>query len=114
MKLQFRGWRREMTVHNHSVIPVKPTADGFNTSGEPDDPLVWTSASQAFGKLSDIGLSGSFLIEFTFEQEELRNWLREFVNSKPEAAIKLLSEMQGEALISLMRKTEDRLAQKET
>lgn len=112
MKLKFRGWQREQTIHNHSVSPVT-RANGY-TAGEPDEPLTWASASQAFGKVSDLALSGSFLIEFTFEQEELRNWLRQFIASKPEAAIRLLSEMQGEALISLMRRTEERLAQQDS
>ncbi|MEX0726210.1 MAG: hypothetical protein WD065_08075 [Planctomycetaceae bacterium] len=114
MKLQFKGWKREVTVHDHSVSPVTYSSErGEYSAGEPDDPLKWTSSSQAFGQVKDIALNGTFLIEFTFEQEELRNWLRQFVSSKPEAAIKLLSEMQGEALLSLMRKTEERIAQKE-
>jgi hypothetical protein len=115
MKLQFRGWKREITVHDHSVSPVTySVAKDLYTAGEPDDPLMWASSSQAFGYVKDLALNGAFLVEFTFDQEELRNWLRQFVNSKPEAAIKILSEMQGEALIALMRKTEERLAQKES
>ena len=113
MKLQFRGWRREVTVHNHSVTPVRSHSGGYDPTGEPDDPLVWSSASKAYGKVKDLALSGSFLVELTFDQEELRNWLRQFVASKPEAAIKLLSEMQGEALIALMRKTEERIAKQD-
>ncbi len=109
MKLQFRGWRREVTVHPHSVFPVvyNAAADTY-ASGEADNPIAWSPASQEFGKVNDLALSGSFLVEFTFEQEELRNWLRQFVTSKPEAAIRLLSEMQGAASIALMRKTEER------
>jgi hypothetical protein len=115
MKLQFRGWKREVTVHDHSVSPVTYSASkDVYTAGEPDDALTWTSGSQAFGQVQELALNGTFLVEFTFKQEELRNWLRQFVISKPEAAIKILLEMQGEALIALMRKTEERLAQKES
>lgn len=111
MKLVFRGWRREVTEHNRSVIPVTH-ANNVYSPGETDDPLTWTSALQAFGKINDLALTGSFLVEFSFEQEELRNWLRQFVMSKPEAAIKLLAEMQGEAFLALVRKAEERLSEK--
>lgn len=104
MKLQFRGWRRQVTAHNHEVVPV--TCSGNYQAGEFGDPLTWNSALDAFGKVDDLALSGSFLVQFSFEQDELRNWLQTFVQSKPEAAIRLLAEMQGEAILALAQRTE--------
>jgi hypothetical protein len=113
MKLLFRGWRREVNEHNHSVIPVTHANNEYSP-GKTDDPLTWISSLQAFGKINDLALSGSFLVEFNFEQEELRNWLRQFVMSKPEAAVRLLAEMQGEAVLALVRKAEERVSQKDS
>jgi hypothetical protein len=50
-------------------------------------------------------------VEFTFEHAELRNWLSQFVRTKPEAAVRLLAEMQGEAILALARRTEERAAE---
>jgi hypothetical protein len=110
MKLLFRGWKREVKEHNHGVIPVTLAKNSYNP-GEIDDPLIWNTALQALGKVDDLALNGSFLVEFNFEQEELRHWLRQFVLAKPEAAVKLLAEMQGEAVLALARKTEERAIQ---
>jgi hypothetical protein len=58
-----------------------------------------------------LALNGSFLVRFDFEQKELRNWLREFVKAKPEAGIRLLAEMQGEAILALAKQTEERASE---
>ena len=107
MKLLFRGWGREVKEHNHEVIPVAYLNNAYHP-GETGDPLSWHSALNALGKVDGLVLSGSFLLKFSFEQEELRNWLRKFVQSKPEAAIRLLAEMQGEAILALAKQTEAR------
>lgn len=109
MELAFRGWKREQKEHSHSVMPVT-MANGQYMPGDEGDPLTWTSGLVAYGKVEDLGLSGSFLVEFNFDQKELRNWLKQFVISKPEAAIKLLAAMQGEAILALARKMEERAA----
>ena len=103
MKLHFRGWKREVFEHHHSVIPVAHKNNMF-TPGETDDPLTCDSALHAFGKVEGLGLSGAFLVQFEFEQDELKDWLRQFVKAKPEAAIRLLSEMQGKAILALAKK----------
>ena len=110
MKMLFKGWKREVMDHNHDVIPVTSTNKMFHP-GEIDEPLTWTTALQALGKVNDLALNGSFLVRFTFEQEELRNWLRQFVHSKPEAAVRLLAEMQGEAILALAKQTEERASE---
>lgn len=113
MKLLFRGWKREVTEHDHGVTPVTREGNKY-TPGEPDDPLAWYSALVAYGKVSDLALNGSFLVEFSFDQEELRHWLRQFATSKPEAAVRLLSEMQAEAILALARQADERRPQEGT
>lgn len=110
MKMYFRGWAREVMGHRHDVVPVTHDETGY-TPGKTESPLSWTTWQQAFGKVDDLALNGSFLVEFNFEQEELRNWLQQFVISKPDAAIRLLAEMQAEAILALAKKTEERGAQ---
>jgi hypothetical protein len=117
MKLQFRGWKREVTDHDHDVTPVTCSDKSFHP-GEVDDPLTWNSALEAFGKVENLALNGSFLVRFTFEQAELQNWLRKFVQAKPEAAVRLLAEMQaemqGEAILALAKQTEARASERGT
>ncbi len=110
MKMLFKGWKREVMDHDHDVIPVKVSNNTYYP-GEIDEPLTWHGPLHAFGKISDIALNGSFLVTFTFEQKELRNWLREFVKAKPEAAVRVLAEMQGEAILALAKQTEERASE---
>lgn len=110
MKLLFKGWKREVRDHDHDVIPVKHLASSYEP-GEVGDPIEWTDSLQAFGKLEGLALSGSFLVQFSLEQAELRNWLSKFVRAKPEAAVRLLAEMQGEAVLALAKRTEERAAE---
>ena len=69
--------------------------------GKAGDPLEWLSPLHAKGKIEGLGLSGDFQVEFSFEVEELRNWLKEYIASKPEEAVRLLAEMHTEAVIAL-------------
>jgi hypothetical protein len=102
MKLSFRGWGREVTVHNHSVTPVisKPNkyTPGSGTT------LTWADARTAYGKVQKLALSGSFLVKFEFEEAELKNWLKEYVNQQPEEAIRLFGELEAEAVIQLAKR----------
>jgi hypothetical protein len=85
MKLTFRGWQREVTPHSHSVIPVEFIKERYSSKGA-GQPLTWNGPLSAFGKVTGLGLSGSFLVEFEFEAPELRNWLEQYVRGNPEAA----------------------------
>jgi hypothetical protein len=100
MKMQFRGWKREEKVHNHAVAPIKISDSGTYMPQEPG-PMIWNGPFQAFGKVSSLALTGSFLVEFTFEEKELRDWLAKYVKARPESAVRLLAEAQAEALIAL-------------
>ena len=60
--------------HTHKVAPVMLQNNRFR-SQPVDGPLQWHAPLSAYGKVSNLGLSGAFLVEFTFEEQELRGWL---------------------------------------
>jgi hypothetical protein len=102
MKLTFRGWKRQMKSHERRLAPVEFKGKHYHAK-DIGAPLVWDSKMHAIGKINSLGLSGSFLVEFRFEQAELRSWLLRFAEEEPEAAVRLLAEIQGEAVISLSK-----------
>ena len=99
MKLNFRGWGREVKPHTHTVTPVKYSSGKYVP--ESGQPLTWNGPFNALGKVNHLSLSGAFLVEFTFEEQELRNWLTEYVKAHPASAVRLLAHAQAEALIAL-------------
>lgn len=102
MKLTFRGWQREVTTHSHSVTPVVYAKNKYaSTTGTA---LVWNDALSAYGKVQKLALSGSFLVEFKFEASELKSWLAQYVKANPEEAIRMLGEMEAEAVIELTKR----------
>jgi hypothetical protein len=92
MKMRLIGYNHREKTHDLTVIPDIPDRKGL---------LMWDGPLHAKGKLKDLALNGSYTVEFIFEQEELRYWLQEFVEAKPEEAIRLLAEMQAEAILAL-------------
>ena len=102
MKVKFRGWKREVTEHEHVVLPVKEKKDKSFESGK--GLINWKSSSEALGRIKGLKLSGDFLVEFDFDESELKNWLREYIKDKPEDAVRLLAEMHGEAICTLCSK----------
>jgi hypothetical protein len=95
MKMRLIGYNHRDKIHDHPVYPDMPDRKGL---------LMWDGPLQAKGRLKDLALNGSYTVEFIFAEEELRYWLLEFVEAKPEEAIKLLAEMQAEAILALSRK----------
>lgn len=113
MKLGFRGWHREVFEHEHVVKPVTyKKQDNLFKPGKGGEPLIWDKAFRAYGKVDDLGLTGSFLVQIDFEESELRTWLTKYIRSKPQAATRLLAEMQGEANIALARQSAQKLQEK--
>jgi len=100
MKIMFRGWRREVVPHNRTAQPVV-RGGGKYTQGKSGDPLVWDSANRTYARLEKLALNGSFLLQIDFDDADLRNWLKKFVAEKPEDALRLIGEMQVEALLAL-------------
>lgn len=100
MKLVLLGRGRRERRHEHEVCEV----DYYHRVAKP---LEWNGALQASGMVFGLGLTGSFVIQFIFEDCELRNWLHKYVAEKPEAALKLLAEMEAEAIIGLSQRREE-------
>lgn len=101
MKLTFRGWNRQVYSHGHKVSPIKSGSKRRYPLGEPGEPLQWVDAKLARGRVDNLGLTGDFLVDFEFEEEELKNWLLAYAREQPGAAIRLLGEAQAEAIIAL-------------
>jgi len=102
MKLTFRGWQRVALFHYHDVTPVQIGSDrGLRPASK--RALIWKDANTAYGKISDVALSGAFLVTFEFEQADLEGWLAELAKSKPEEALRLVAKVQAEALINLAK-----------
>jgi len=102
MKLKFSGYKRKVHIHRHEVVPIKGDPSQQDSLGEPGEPLQWDSAFHAKGKVGDLSLTGGFVIEFEFRPEELRNWLLAYARENPEEALRLLGEMQAEAITNLI------------
>ena len=104
MKIEFRGWAREMVAHKSAVTPVKKWRTQYMPL-DPDDgvALVWENSSLAYGKLNQVALNGAFLVAFQFEEGELRNWLLTAAKENPEEIIKLVAEAQAVAITTLAK-----------
>lgn len=101
LKITFRGWKREVKEHAREVRRVIKDAKGDFTAGKKDDSLEWDDGFTAFGRLDDLALTGSFLVELNFSAEELKDWIRKYIADKPKEALKLLARMQAEAIIEV-------------
>lgn len=99
MKLKFKGWRREVKPHEHAVAAVVEKVAGFSVV---KGPLRWEGLS-TYGKVDRLSLTGAFLVEMSFTKADLRNWLRMYAKSDPAEALRLVAELQGEALIAIAR-----------
>jgi hypothetical protein len=104
MKLTFKGWRREAKEHDHPVEPVDCASGGYRAKTK-DQPLTWSGPLTAFGKVSGLGLSGDFLVEFTFEERELGNWFEQYLKAKPEEALRMIASLHAEAIIGLSKQS---------
>ncbi|GEM_PF-3050173 len=107
MKINLMGHRRCCFSHSHDVEPLSGKHGQSKSHGKPGAPLEWETSLLTKGLIRGLGLSGDFEIEFQFQEEELRNWLAVYVEECPEKALRLLSEMQVEALINVAQKKQD-------
>jgi hypothetical protein len=100
MRILFRGWRREIKPHERTVSPVNHDGATYRLSTK-QKTLSFNSSTEAFGKLTDLGLSGNFLVTFTFEPQELHDWCAAYVKDRPDAALRLASKMLADAIVEL-------------
>ncbi len=103
MQIEFRGWKRETTLHQHPVAPVTTQGDSYVLV--PDEPtaMTWNADCSTYGKVDKLALSGSFLVHFKFQERDLEAWLTKYARSEPERAIKLLGKLQAQAFINLAK-----------
>ena len=88
----------------HPVLPSMYSAPALPAPGK-EPPLEWRANGYAEGKIRRlINQPYDFEVLFMADSLELRNWLKSYVTAKPEAALRLLAEMQAEATISLAQK----------
>jgi len=97
MQLTFRGWERHVLTHEHPVSPVQRNGCNYEVA-KPKGPIQWNDPTTAYGLVSDLRLSGRFLLDLQFDEEELNNWLRVYVRAEPLKALKLLAELQLEVI----------------
>ena len=98
MKIQFQG-RRFYASNNHWHI--YPVIDLAADEDQTEEPIYWETAKRAWGKIKGLNLNGNYSIVFNFHPSDLRNWLKQYIADEPEAAVRLLAEMQAEAAIHL-------------
>ena len=98
MKITFRGWGREVYPHVVTVEPVAKNERGRYHALDRGGSLTWDGRTTALGKVNNLALSGAFLAEFEFTPTELRNWLVRYLEEKPDEAIRIISEAQGEVV----------------
>jgi len=95
MKMTFTGRDHNAGPHLHDVRGFYDT--GFHFKG---------NAYEASGQIVELlGGKSDYSVKFEFAKEELIDWLQEFVENEPEAAIKLAAQMQAEAIIALARES---------
>ena len=105
MKITFKGWRREKKIHARQIAPIEALADGNQQIVKNRTDLRWHGPFAAYGRVSGLALSGAFLVEFNFEEVELKNWLSTYCKARPESAIRLLAAAQAEAIVALTSKS---------
>ncbi len=101
MRLKLAGWQRQTTVHDHKVTPVLKRGRRF--FAEKDEPFRWIEGYKTRGRIADVALSGSFMVDFEFEPEDLHSWLIHLAKHDPQAALRLIGKAQAEAVISLAK-----------
>ena len=66
-------------------------ADGFDCflSG----PARWVCGKVAPGRMLGLGLTGDYRMYLEFEDAEMENWLKNYIDTKPQEALELIAKM---------------------
>lgn len=97
MKLRLYGWNRRVTVHNPKFQPVT-NKNGHLHTEPPEAPLVFHSSSLAYGKLTNLALTGDFAVEIRLSKADLRAWISKYIQDDAPSAARFLTEMLTDAL----------------
>lgn len=82
MRLRFRGWSRQITVHNHTLKPAEKTDYIFRES-EQATYEVNGSDIVAYGKIIDARLSGTFLVDVILSQDDIDGYIEAMIEQDP-------------------------------
>lgn len=102
MKLIFRGWKRQVTVHSHDLEPVEEKQKKFIT-GKTSTYSASEGSVVSYGKGNSFSLSGDFLVDVTLSNDEIKNYLYAMIEGDPIESIELLhmalAKAQKQALL---------------
>jgi hypothetical protein len=101
MKMKFRGWSREVHVHDHEIKPVRKTGSGYEVNKIPDvkinnDEIV------VLGRVAGLALTGDFLVELYLSSQDLSLLIQEKIAAEPIASLAFISDLQARALTAAL------------
>jgi hypothetical protein len=94
MKIKFSGLRRSLYDHRRDVHPVRRDAAHAFSSIPMVATQQWTDESTAFEKFKDLQFHGDFLVEISFSDRELINWLMAYLEIYLEKAALLVETVR--------------------
>lgn len=97
MKITFKRWESSEPAATHTVQAVAGYGDTLNIQ---TGPVEWIGQNSAIGKIDNIKLDGTYLLEFDFQENELRSWLKQFIAANPAYSVQLLTEAHAALLIA--------------
>ncbi|MGF6558536.1 hypothetical protein ABIA48_004916 [Pseudomonas sp. S30_BP2TU TE3576] len=97
MKITCKRWESSEQAETLTVQAVAVYGDTLNIQ---NGPVEWNSQKSAIGKIDNIKLNGTYLLEFEFQESELRSWLKQFIAADPAYSVQLLAEAHAALLIA--------------
>lgn len=95
MKITFAGCN-----HNGKTRPPNPFVplikDNERTGhvGSPGSPMQWWDGLSAKGYLRNLDMStGEYFVEMEFQEAELKNWLKTYIEHHPAEALEMIAEV---------------------
>lgn len=112
MKITFSACtNRGGSDHEHEFIPEYGRHYGYTEGGWVyrhgvdvfrHGPARWVCGKLVPGRVQDLGLTGCYNVYLEFEDAELENWLKNYIDTKPQEALDLLAKMRPRAVDKLV------------
>ncbi len=128
LELKLFGWSRKVKYRGHHVkaLPLRknkrfidrwwiPEYDNYKEIDE-RSPLNWESnlnvkphkiGMRAHALLRGISLNGDFRLQVDMNKQEIRTLLKNYIKEQPLEALTLISELQNQAVKSIIKSAED-------
>lgn len=97
MKITFKPWESPGQAKTHTVQSVVSYGETLNVQS---GPIEWSGQNSALGKIDEVNLKGTYLLDFEFQESELRSWLKNFIAENPAYSVQLLAEAHAALLIA--------------